>query len=130
MKNANRLSLKNNSHNNSRNSSSNHHLFNPDNTSIKQDLLFFKNDMLKDIRKFEEKLTTKLTEQSVANNDQYEACEKKLDIINSKIIRLNNFVSDNSDLSDKILYQIILIYLIKLINFNRSNQKQKKIYYL
>lgn len=102
MKNANRLSLKNNSHNNSRNSSSNHHLFNPDNTSIKQDLLFFKNDMLKDIRKFEEKLTTKLTEQSVANNDQYEACEKKLDIINSKIIRLNNFVSDNSDLSDKI----------------------------
>ena len=102
MKNANRLSLKNNSLNNSRNSSSNHHLFNPDNTSIKQDLLFFKNDMLKDIRKFEEKLTTKLTEQSVANNDQYEACEKKLDIINSKIIRLNNFVSDNSDLSDKI----------------------------
>ena len=102
MKNANRLSLKNNSHNNSRNNSSNHHLFNPDNSSIKQELLFFKNDILKDLRKIEEKLNMKLTEQSVANNDQNEACEKKLDMLNTKIIRLNNFVSDNSDLSDKI----------------------------
>ena len=35
-------------------------------------------------------------------NIQYEVCQKKLDIINSKIIRLNNFILDNSDLSNKI----------------------------
>ena len=102
MKNTNRSSLKNNCLNSSRNSSTNNNLFNPENISTKQDLLFFKNDILKDLRKLEEKFTTKLTEQCVANNDQYEAWEKKLDIINSKIIRLNNVVSDNTDISDKI----------------------------
>ena len=102
MKNANRLSPKSKIHNTTKNSSTNHQIFNPENSSIKQDLLFFKNDILKDLRKIEEKLNIKLTEQSVSNNDQYEACEKKLDIINSKIIRVNNFVTDNSDISEKI----------------------------
>ena len=102
MKNTNRSSLKNNCHNSSRNSSTNHNLFNPENISTKQDLLFFKNDILKDLRRIEEKLNLKLTEQSIANNDQYEAFEKKLDILNSKIIRVNEFVSDNTNLSEKI----------------------------
>jgi hypothetical protein len=102
LKNANRLSPKSKIHNTTKNSSTNHQIFNPESSSIKQDLLFFKNDILKDLRKIEEKLNIKLTEQSVSNNDQYEACEKKLDIINSNIVRFNNFVTDNSDISEKI----------------------------
>ena len=54
------------------NNQNNNSIFNPDMNNIKQDLLFFKNDILKDIRKIEEKLNLKLTEQSVVNSEQYE----------------------------------------------------------
>ena len=92
------MPLKSNSYNNPKKSS----IINPETNTLKQDILFFKNDILKDLRRIEEKLNLKLTEQSIANNDQYEAFEKKLDILNSKIIRVNEFVSDNTNLSEKI----------------------------
>ena len=92
------MPLKSNSYNNPKKSS----IINPETNALKQDILFFKNDILKDLRRIEEKLNLKLTEQSIANNDQYEAFEKKLDILNSKIIRVNEFVSDNTNLSEKI----------------------------
>jgi hypothetical protein len=93
-----KMPLKSNSYNNPKKSS----IINPETNALKQDILFFKNDILKDLRRIEEKLNLKLTEQSIANNDQYEAFEKKLDILNSKIIRVNEFVSDNTNLSEKI----------------------------
>ena len=93
-----KMPLKSNSYNNPKKSS----IINPETNTLKQDILFFKNDILKDLRRIEEKLNLKLTEQSIANNDQYEAFEKKLDILNSKIIRVNEFVSDNTNLSEKI----------------------------
>ena len=78
-------------------------IFNPEsNYSIKQDILFFKNDVLRDIRRLEEKLNTKLTEQTVVNNQQYTACEKKLDLLSSRIIQVNTIVSDNELLNKKL----------------------------
>ena len=78
-------------------------LFNPEaNNSIKQDLLYFKNDVLKDIRRLEEKINIKLTEQTVVNNEQYEAYEKKLDSLSTKIIQVNTIISDNTLLTEKI----------------------------
>ena len=77
-------------------------LFSPDSSNIKKDLLFFKNDILKDIRKIEEKLNLKLTEQSVVNNEQYEAYEKKLDILSTKLTHVNTIVSDNPNISQKL----------------------------
>ena len=59
-------------------------VFNPDFNHIKQDLLFFKNDILKDLRKIEEKVNLKLTEQTVVNNEQYEAYEKKIGLFNNE----------------------------------------------
>ena len=44
---------------------------------LKQDILFFKNDVLKDLRKLEEKLNIKLNEQKIDNIDQNEICKKK-----------------------------------------------------
>ena len=54
------------------------------------------------MRKIEEKVNMKLTEQSVVNNEQYEAYEKKLDILSTKITHVNTIVSDNSFINEKI----------------------------
>ena len=43
---------------------------------INNDLLYFKNDILLDIRKVEERLNFKLTEQSVINSEQFVSFEK------------------------------------------------------
>ena len=77
-------------------------VFNPDFNHIKQDLLFFKNDILKDLRKIEEKVNLKLTEQTVVNNEQYEAYEKKLDFLTTKITHVDTIVSDNSFITEKL----------------------------
>ena len=83
------------------NNQNNNSIFNPDMNNIKQDLLFFKNDILKDIRKIEEKLNLKLTEQSVVNSEQYEAYEKKLDILDTKLTQVNAIMSDSFNLGEK-----------------------------
>ena len=77
-------------------------ILNPDIGHIKQDLLFFKNDILKDLRKIEEKINMKLTERSVVNNEQYEAYEKKLDILSTRITHVNTIVNDNTNLTEKL----------------------------
>ena len=71
---------------------------------LKQDILFFKNDVLKDLRKLEEKLNIKLNEQKIDNLDQNEICKKKIDDLFNKISFFNNFISDNSNISAKIAY--------------------------
>ena len=43
---------------------------------INNDFLYFKNDILLDIRKIEERLNFKLTEQSVINSEQFVSFEK------------------------------------------------------
>ena len=83
------------------NNSNNVSIINPETSSIKQDILFFKNDVLKEIRKFEEKLNKKLTEQALANNTQNENYEKKLDFLSTKLAYISGTISDNSNLSEK-----------------------------
>ena len=102
VKNPDKLSLQTDNFNVISNNSNMKAIFNSDLRDIKQDLLFFKNDILKDIRKIEEKLNNKLTEQSLVNNEQYEVYEKKLDILSTKITNVNTIASDNSELIQKI----------------------------
>ena len=83
------------------NNSNNVSIINPETSSIKQDILFFKNDVLKEIRKFEEKLNKKLTEQALAYNTQNENYEKKLDFLSTKLAYISGTISDNSNLSEK-----------------------------
>ena len=98
VKNIERLSLQADSNNNNLTKS----VLNLDINHLKQDLLFFKNDILKDLRKIEEKVNIKLTEQSVANNEQYEAYERKLDALSTKISHVNTVISDNSFIIEKL----------------------------
>ena len=102
VKNPDKLSLQTDNFNAISNNANMKAIFNSDLKDIKQDLLFFKNDILKDIRKIEEKLNNKLTEQSLVNNEQYEVYEKKLDILSTKITNVNTIASDNSELIQKI----------------------------
>ena len=101
-KSADRPSLQTDSINTFNNNALTKSVFNPDFNHIKQDLLFFKNDILKDLRKIEEKVNLKLTEQTVVNNEQYEAYEKKLDFLTTKITHVDTIVSDNSFITEKL----------------------------
>ena len=69
---------------------------------IKQDLLYFKNDVLKDIRKLEEKLFLKLNEQKMENSEQYGSYENKLDNLTKKLSHVNYLISDKNNLTEKI----------------------------
>ena len=102
VKNPDKLSLQTDNFNAISNNKNSKTIINSDLRDIKQDLLFFKNDVLKDIRKMEEKLNSKLTEQSLVNNEQYEVYEKKLDILSTKLTNVNTIASDNSELIQKI----------------------------
>jgi hypothetical protein len=70
--------------------------------SIKQDILFFKNDMLKDIRKLEEKLNLKMTNQNLMSSEQYKAFEKKMDSITTQITEINSLLVNNTNLTEKV----------------------------
>ena len=69
---------------------------------IKQDILYFKNDVLKDIRKLEEKLFLKLNEQKQENSNQYGSYENKIDNLSKKISHVNYLISDKNNLNEKI----------------------------
>ena len=90
------------SSNNLNNNKNNKSMFTPDINNMKQDLLFFKNDILKDLRKINEKINLKLKEQSVVNNEQYEAYEKKLDLLTKKITQMDTKVTDNTNISQQL----------------------------
>lgn len=68
----------------------------------KQDLLHFKNDILKDFRLLEEKINLKLTEQNVIITEQYNQYEDKLNKLSNRINEVNLKIVDNTDISDKI----------------------------
>ena len=74
-------------------------LLNPD---IKQDLLFFKNDVLKDIRKLEEKINLRINEQNLLNSVQHSEYDKKFEQMSSQINQANSWLSDNLNLVEKI----------------------------
>jgi hypothetical protein len=94
-----RYSLQENSSNKLNNDKNNKSMFTPDINNMKQDLLFFKNDILKDLRQIEEKLNLKLTQQSLINHEQYEAYDKKLDLLSTKITNIETMVTDNTNVT-------------------------------
>ena len=90
------------SSNNMNNNKNNKSMFNPDINNMKQELLFFKNDILKDLRQIEEKLNLKLTQQSLISQEQYGAYEKKLDLLSTKITNIDTMATDNTNVNNKL----------------------------
>ena len=75
---------------------------NPEIISMRQDLLFFKNDILKDMRLLEEKINSKFTEQNITNSEQFFEYEKKIEDLTNQVNIFNANMIDNSNLAAKI----------------------------
>lgn len=82
--------------------STNKTIINTEFNSLKQDLLYFKNDILKDVRRMEEKMNIKLTEQNIVSSEQYNAYEKKLDMLSTQINMINSMMIENSNINEKL----------------------------
>ena len=96
--------------------------FNPETSKINQDLLFFKNDVLKDLRRLEEKFNIKIAEQSLINSEQYEMFDKKLNDLSNRIEQVHSLILDNNDYTDKI--KNFMKFKTKAEdNFNRINSR-------
>ena len=76
--------------------------FNPEKSNIAQDLLYFKNDVLKDMRKLEEKLSLKLTEQNITSTEQHDNLEKKLNELSNHISNVHSLVLDTNEIAEQI----------------------------
>ena len=77
-------------------------IISPEMSQIKQDLLFFKNDILCDIRQLEERLNLKLSEQSVVTSEQFDVYEKKLDQLTNQITKVGSLIDSSTDFTEKI----------------------------
>ena len=96
--------------------------FNPEKSKMIQDLLYFKNDILKDIRKLEEKLGLKLNEQNSMISEQYENFEKKLTELSNYISKVHSLVQDTNDIMDQIK-NLMKFKNRAEENFNRINSR-------
>ena len=84
---------------------------------LKQDILYFKDDILKDIRKFEDKISTKIDNELKSNTEKFETYERRIIEISNKI----NF-------SDDLNYEMNNV-LLKLKNFDNFKTKTENFFY-
>jgi hypothetical protein len=75
---------------------------NPEKIKLAQDLSFFKNDILKDIRKLDEKFSIKINEQNITNAEKYNNIEKKLNELSNYISKVQTLVLDSNDIIEQI----------------------------
>ena len=75
---------------------------NPENVEIYQNMLLFKDEILKDIRELEEKFNSKLSQNYLKNSQQYELYEKKFENLSTRIDQMNSQLANNNDYTKKI----------------------------
>ena len=126
-KNVNNLLSQNNSLNGF--NSANKALINSELSIIRQDLLYFKNDILRDVRKMEEKFNLRFTEQSIINSEHYNVYDKKIDTLSTQMNIANSMILNNSNLNEKVNnFQIFKAkaedYLLSLNSRLNSFQKE------
>lgn len=70
--------------------------------TINPDLIFFKNDMLGDLKQQEHKLTKKIDQQTDDTQKKLNQFQLKLDVLTSKIFSLTNLLTENTNFKEKI----------------------------
>ena len=70
--------------------------------NIKEDILFFKDDILKDIKRFENKLNLKCDGQTSMLKDKFDKYDLKMEAMTEKISLLGNKISTNISLKEKV----------------------------
>ena len=89
---------------------------------INKDLIYFKNEILFDIRKLEERFNLKLTEQSIMSSEQYDSFENKLTELNERINKVQSLILDSIEQTEEI--KAFRRFKTKAEeNFNRINLK-------
>ena len=81
---------------------SNKSLRDPTPKNIKEDILFFKDDILKDIKRFENKLNLKCDGQTSMLKDKFDKYDLKMEAMTEKISLLGNKISTNISLKEKV----------------------------
>ena len=77
-------------------------LLNPETVEINQNMLLFKNEILKDIRELEEKFNSKLSQNNLKNSQRYELYEKKFENLSTRIDQMNSQLADKDNYTEKI----------------------------
>ena len=70
--------------------------------NLKQDLLFLKDDILKDFREIESKLTTKFDKQNSNVKDSLEKFETIINGLNNKVVELSNLIFTDKTIQEKV----------------------------
>ena len=71
-------------------------------TISNQNMLLFKNEILKDIRELEEKFNSKLSQNNLKNSQRYELYEKKFENLSTRIDQMNSQLADKDNYTEKI----------------------------
>ena len=101
---------------------SNPNLVNPELVELNQNMLLFKNEILKDIREYEAKYNSKLSQSSLKNSQRYELYEKKLENLSTRIDQVSSLIVNNTDYTEKI--NNLLVFKEKIEdNFNVLNSR-------
>ena len=78
-------------------------IFESQRKNLKQDILFFKEDILKDFRELELKLTTKYEKQNSNTLTKLHKFENTIEAMNNKIFELSNLISTDKNIQQKVL---------------------------
>ena len=87
-----------------------------------KNLIYFKNDILKDVRAMEEKLNTKFLQQRQMSSEQYSELENKLDKLSTLVSKMNYDVLNNVEINEKIK-TLQIFKSVSEDKFNRLNSK-------
>ena len=78
-------------------------IFESQRKNLKQDILFFKEDILKDFRELELKLTTKYEKQNSNTLTKLHKFENTIEAMNNKIFELSKLISTDKNIQQKVL---------------------------
>ena len=78
-------------------------IFESQRTNLKKDILFLKEDILKDFREIETKLSTKYEKQNSNIITKLHKFENKIEALNNKIIELSSLISTDKNIQHKVL---------------------------
>ena len=92
------------------------------NNVTKNDIMYLQNEMLSDIKKFENKITSKLDNESLKNNENLEKISLQIETIQNKLFELQSNFTESSINKEKLENLLILKEKVNNIDFIFNNK--------
>ena len=77
-------------------------MFNSQWKNVQNDILFLKDDILKDFHQIETKLNSKYEKQNTSTLTKLEKFEKTIEAMNQKIVNLSSLISTDKNIQQKV----------------------------